>query len=166
MKGRDFSPAAICPDFRRLCNSRPPAEPTHGGMKPVSTNAHADLLTCYPREARANLLNLFEKLRIPFHSNRPTGNVAGRLFLVRARLHNLRKNSTEEARSVRARLQSCRKCQRINVGFSPCGMVFFIFGLKFEFSAACNAHPFCWLRCTGSSPYPSYLTVPVPFDHH
>ena len=39
-------------------------------------------------------------------------------------LQRLRKNSTEEARSVRARLQSCRKCHRINVGFSPCGMLF------------------------------------------
>jgi hypothetical protein len=27
------------------------------------------------------------------------------------------------ATSVRARLQSCRKCRRINVGFSPCGML-------------------------------------------
>ena len=36
-------------------------------------------------------------------------------------LYRLRKNSTEEARSVRARLQSCRKCNQINVGFAGCG---------------------------------------------
>jgi hypothetical protein len=36
-------------------------------MKLVATGAPADLLTCYPREAGANLLNLIEQVRIfPF----------------------------------------------------------------------------------------------------
>ena len=40
--------------------SRPPASLTRGEMKPSSANFTANLLTCYPREAGANLLNSFE----------------------------------------------------------------------------------------------------------
>ena len=42
----------------------------------------------------------------------------------RPRLYRLRKKSPEGARSVRARLQSCRKGRKMNVGFSPCGPLF------------------------------------------
>jgi hypothetical protein len=34
------------------------------------------------------------------------------------------KTQPEQARSVRARLQSCRKRCKISEGFSPCGMLF------------------------------------------
>jgi hypothetical protein len=49
-------------------------------MKPALSNAPADLLTRYPREAGANLLNLFHKIRFRFHLNCPaaaegTGNL-------------------------------------------------------------------------------------------
>jgi hypothetical protein len=43
-------------------------------------------------------------------------------------LYRLRKNSSRAGRSVRARLQSCRKCCKINAGFSPCGTLFGHFG--------------------------------------
>jgi hypothetical protein len=38
-------------------------------------------------------------------------------------LYRLRKNSIECGKGVRARLQSCHKCRKINVGFSPCVML-------------------------------------------
>jgi hypothetical protein len=63
--------------------SHPPASPTHESMKPVLTNAPADLLTCYPREAGANLLNLFQKFRLPFHLDSPTANATATVFLSR-----------------------------------------------------------------------------------
>jgi hypothetical protein len=37
---------------------------------------------------------------------------------------SLLQNSIETAKSVRARLQSCRKSNKIMLGFSPCGFVF------------------------------------------
>jgi hypothetical protein len=39
-------------------------------------------------------------------------------------LGSLLQNSIETAKSVRARLQSCRKSNKIMLGFSPCGFVF------------------------------------------
>ena len=37
---------------------------------------------------------------------------------------SLLQNSIETTKSVRARLQSCRKSNKIMLGFSPCGFVF------------------------------------------
>jgi hypothetical protein len=42
-----------------------------------------------------------------------------KLLNISFRLLRLRVNSQERARSVRARLQSCLKWQKINGGFSP-----------------------------------------------
>jgi hypothetical protein len=39
-------------------------------------------------------------------------------------LDSLRKNAKVGARSVRARLQSCRKRHKKMMGFSPCGLLF------------------------------------------
>jgi hypothetical protein len=47
-------------------------------------------------------------------------------FWFRTRLHKPEFTSSKkldkESISVRARLQSCRKCPQKNVGFSPCGI--------------------------------------------
>jgi hypothetical protein len=48
-------------------------------------------------------------------------------------------NSVRMARSVRARLQSCRKCRKINVGFSPCGVLLGFSPIPKGFSAPCLA---------------------------
>ncbi len=44
---------------------------------------------------------------------------------VRARLQRLRKNSFAGEFCIRARLQSCRNCRKMNEGFSPCAMLAF-----------------------------------------
>jgi putative transposase len=53
-------------------------------------------------------------------------------------LYRLRKNSTGEARSVRARLKSCRKRRKIDVGFRPCGPSFGDLNSSNPFAAECS----------------------------
>ena len=91
-------------DTLSLCISPPPASPTHGGMKRLPGNATADSLTCYVREADANSLNSLEQSAPFSRSNYSKFNPISTLF------------------PSRARLQSCRKRHKSNVGFrSPCG---------------------------------------------
>jgi hypothetical protein len=58
----------------------------------------------------------------------------------RTGLYRPKKNPGEASISVRARLQSCRKCHQMSLGFSPCGLLFFCRLLKHKsFSTACLA---------------------------
>ena len=120
--------------------SHPPASPTHESMKPVLTNAPADLLTCYPREAGANLLNLFQKFRLPFHLDCPAANAAATLFLIQERglgtslairkssvfCQSLQSNSRKRAQSIHsvqnATNPSGRRRFRRNLDPGPCGV--------------------------------------------
>jgi len=46
-------------------------------MKTVSANLTANLLTCHPREAGANLLNSFQYPDLSLHMSRPDSNPIG-----------------------------------------------------------------------------------------
>jgi hypothetical protein len=96
-------------------------------MKRLAGNATADSLTCDVREADANSLNSLEQSGLSSRSNYSKSNPIATLFL------------------SRTRLQSCRKCHRINVGFSPCGVDCFILARTTEFFrslfSTCGTHP-------------------------
>jgi len=49
------------------------------------------------------------------------------------RLNRLRKNSNCASESVRARLQSCRKCRRMSAAFRPCGAPLWLFAVHSGF---------------------------------
>jgi hypothetical protein len=75
-QNRNFrrSQLSHCAPRPGFCNSRSPASPTRGGRKPSLPKFPADSLTCYSREAGANLLNPFHNPALSLHltcSNSP-----------------------------------------------------------------------------------------------
>ncbi len=85
-------------------------------------NAPANSPTCHAREAGANLLNLFQKLRLPFHPDYPTANPTGTFFLPGARPGYRGTGGPAVLRVGTGRDGvACRKRNKINVGITHCG---------------------------------------------